>query len=185
MSLHIPVEFNRKCRSLVEVKRWKATECSMFLLYLGPVVMKSVLYEDKFVNFLTLHVAITLLSSKKFSNYIDYADSLLKYFVETFAIIYGEHYISYKVTTCYLYVMMWNGLGPLTFLMLCHLKITCKCWKRWNNLWEEFMKNIIFWSPMMPIIFMIQSFACTEHFTGPLMSSMNSLNQHEFESDRQ
>lgn len=61
----IPVEFNRKTWSLAAVKRWKATEFRMFLLYLSPVVMIWVRTEEKFVNFHTLHVAIALRSSKK------------------------------------------------------------------------------------------------------------------------
>jgi hypothetical protein len=49
----IPVEFNRKCRSLSEISRWKATEFRLFLLYLGPIVLKNVVdlavYEHFFI----------------------------------------------------------------------------------------------------------------------------------------
>lgn len=58
---HIPCEINRKTKSLSESNRWKGTEFRTFVLYTGPVVLKSVLDTDKYVNFLTLHVAITIL----------------------------------------------------------------------------------------------------------------------------
>jgi hypothetical protein len=95
---HIPCEINRESRSLIESDRWKATEFKTFVLYTGPVVLKSVLDADKYVNFLTLHVAITILSnSKHIELYLDYAKSLLKYFVKTFVILYGKENASRNV----------------------------------------------------------------------------------------
>lgn len=95
---HIPCEINRKTRSLSESNRWKGTEFRTFVLYTGPVVLKSVLDTDKYVNFLTLHVAITILSnSKHMELYLDYAKLLLKYFVKTFIILYGKENASHNV----------------------------------------------------------------------------------------
>jgi len=62
---NVPCEINRKPRSLFKCKRWKATEFRTFLLYTRPVVLKSVLNHDKYINFLTLHVAVTILSNSK------------------------------------------------------------------------------------------------------------------------
>jgi len=94
---NIPVEFNRKPRSLLEAKRWKATEFRQFLLYTGPVVLKKILNNDRYINFLSLHVAITILASSKYSYFIDYASDLFLYFVNTFKILYGAKNISHNV----------------------------------------------------------------------------------------
>lgn len=95
---NIPSEFNRKSRSLFQSKRWKATEFRTFLLYTGPVVLKSILNHDQYLNFLTLHVATTILSnSKHIKQYLDYSKSLLQYFVETFITLYGKENASHNV----------------------------------------------------------------------------------------
>lgn len=95
---NIPLEFNRKPRSLTESKRWKASEFRQFLLYTGPVVLKNILPDDKYQNFLSLHIAVTILSSSsKFLELIDYAHKLLHYFVETSIILYGQEHASHNI----------------------------------------------------------------------------------------
>ncbi|KYN04984.1 hypothetical protein ALC62_04129, partial [Cyphomyrmex costatus] len=95
---HIPCEINRKSRSLFECKRWKATEFRTFLLYTGSVALKSVLTYDKYINFLTFHIAITILSNSKHMNrYSDYAKLLLQYFVNTFIILYDKENTSINI----------------------------------------------------------------------------------------
>jgi len=86
---NIPLEFNRKPRSLQESRRWKATEFRQFLLYTGPVVLKSVLSHDIYLNFMCLNVAVTILSSPHIKH-LDYANSLFNYFVKSFIILYGK-----------------------------------------------------------------------------------------------
>ena len=89
---YIPSEFCRKHRSVVDFERWKATEFRFFLLYSGPVVLKSVLSRDYYEHFLSLHCAIRILCSKKlFRNLNTYANNLLKYFIETGNDLY-EHF---------------------------------------------------------------------------------------------
>lgn len=80
--------FNFKAQihsELTETKRWKATEFRLFLFYVGPIVTRNVLSRD----ILTLHVAMTILARETFVSQTEYANSLLKYFVDTFKMKYG------------------------------------------------------------------------------------------------
>lgn len=94
---NIPTEFNRKPRNLNEVKRWKATEFRQFLLYTGPVVLKSIISHDRYINFLSLHIATFILCNPTYKHYINYARSLMQYFVKTFIILYGKDQMSHNV----------------------------------------------------------------------------------------
>lgn len=94
---NIPLEFSRKPRSLNECKRWKATEFRQFLFYTGPLVLKNILSTDKYINFLTLHVATIILASPKHSELLEYAQSLMIYFVDTFISLYGQENVSHNV----------------------------------------------------------------------------------------
>lgn len=94
-----PVEFVRKPRELTILKSWKATEYHMFLLYFGPVILKEVLDEARYLNFLSLHVATTiLLDPKKCTNpeLLEYADKLLLRFVQEVSTVYDEKYITHN-----------------------------------------------------------------------------------------
>ncbi|CAG7712485.1 unnamed protein product [Allacma fusca] len=64
VKVNIPSEFQRKPRDLECYSRWKATECRLFLLYVGPVVMKNILVKEAYDNFLLLSVAIRILLQK-------------------------------------------------------------------------------------------------------------------------
>jgi len=95
----VPIEINRKPRELKLLLRWKATEFRTFLLYLGPVVLKSVLTSKKYENFLTLHFAVTILLSPKMckdSEMRNYARSLLQRFVEDFILLYSKDFITHN-----------------------------------------------------------------------------------------
>lgn len=65
LKINTPSEFVRRPRSLDEVKRWKATEFRLFLLYSGPVVLKTYISEDKYRTFLSLHIAARILATKR------------------------------------------------------------------------------------------------------------------------
>ncbi|KAK4877644.1 hypothetical protein RN001_010150 [Aquatica leii] len=82
LSPNVPREFNRKPRSLTEIKRWKATEFRQFLLY---------------TNFIVLHAAVTILSQPRFLIQVEYASELLEYFVKTFRTLYGYENVSHNV----------------------------------------------------------------------------------------
>lgn len=78
----IPYEFSRLPRSLHEVDKWKATELRLFLLYIGPVILKSVMSTKYYEHFLTLSVAIRILCHPELCFTLnEYAHNLLIYFV--------------------------------------------------------------------------------------------------------
>ena len=91
-------DFARKCRSLEYLSMFKATELRLFLLYIGPVVLKSRLTSDRFNNFMTLHKAVKILASPQYCRaYSDYAKSLMSNFVENASILYGNAFVTYNV----------------------------------------------------------------------------------------
>lgn len=92
-----PYEFNRKCRGLDFLKKWKATEFRTFVLYIGVVVLKDVIDPDVYFNFLLLHIGTTICISDYHKHLVDVADVLYSKFVETFIEIYGRSYVSYNV----------------------------------------------------------------------------------------
>lgn len=48
---NIPSEFIRKPRPLNEVKRWKATEFRLFILYTGPILLHNKLQKNFMIIF--------------------------------------------------------------------------------------------------------------------------------------
>lgn len=97
---YIPREFARKSRSISEMERWKATEFKLFLLYCGAVVLHTSVPENIYHNFLILFVACRILSSPKLekdSSMCNYAESLLKFFVQDAEQIYGREFVVYNV----------------------------------------------------------------------------------------
>lgn len=100
LKTYIPVEFQRKPRSLRYLPDWKAMEFRQLLLYTGPVILKTVLAPNVYENFLCLHVAVTILCSPQLSSNetnLFYTEELIQYFVNTFKFIYGSHHVSHNV----------------------------------------------------------------------------------------
>lgn len=93
----IPDEFNRKCRTLDLVKRWKATELRTFLLYIGPLVLLNNISTKQYEQFLALNVAMTIFLSPELSEKASFAHTLLQYFVKSFSNTYGNYLISHNV----------------------------------------------------------------------------------------
>lgn len=74
-----------------EVNKWKATKCRMFLLYLGPIVLK------KIINNRCLLVSITLLLTPNISDrLLTFCQQLLEYFIKQFIEIYRKQFISHN-----------------------------------------------------------------------------------------
>lgn len=93
-----PNEFVRKPRSLDEIKRWKATDFRFFVLYAGAIVLKGNIEKDKYINFLCLHIAVTIFSNDLYiQEYGDYVHSLLKSFIQNFGKLYGKENMSYNI----------------------------------------------------------------------------------------
>lgn len=94
-----PSEFVRRPRSINDVKLWKAVEFRNFLLYTDPIVLRYILKKDIYYHFITLHVAITILTRPNLchQNFINYAEALLENFVKFFEILYGRQYISHNI----------------------------------------------------------------------------------------
>jgi hypothetical protein len=90
-------EFVRKPRQLEDILRWKATELRTFLLYIGPVILKVILTDSCFKNFMSLNIAMIILLSPNYGSLIDYAQKLLNYFVQTFEQIYGQYLMSHNI----------------------------------------------------------------------------------------
>ena len=111
---YIPREFSRKPRALTEYKLWKATELRLFLLYVGPVVLKGFLSHDAYVNFLDLSVAVRiLLCQPLMKDFLEYAGQLLKYFVQSFCTLYAEDQLVYNVHSLIHLVEDAKKFGPL------------------------------------------------------------------------
>lgn len=96
----MPSEFARQPRSLHEIDRWKATELRQFLLYTGPVVLKTVVSPERYKHFLSLTVAMSILleSDDRIQNaYLQYAHELIKHFVTSCTALYGKTFPVYNV----------------------------------------------------------------------------------------
>ncbi|XP_071579761.1 uncharacterized protein [Temnothorax nylanderi] len=98
LSTWIPEEFQRKCRSLKEFEHWKATEFRLFLLYIGPAALRTILPLDHYIHFNAFNCAMRILCHLVdcFRNN-QYAQDLLKYFVRECKTLYGEENLIYNV----------------------------------------------------------------------------------------
>ena len=97
---YITYDFARKPRALKFLKLFKATEFRQLLLYTGVIILRNFVNDNVYVNFLTLHVATTILSNPVLcekKDYVDYAEKLLIKFVNDFEILYGAEYVTHNV----------------------------------------------------------------------------------------
>ena len=95
---YTPLEFARRPRFLQELKKWKATEFRQFLLYTGPMILKKILPEKHYKNFMKLHVAIKILATPKMCiDYNELAQRLITFFVKDCKDLYGKRFICYNI----------------------------------------------------------------------------------------
>lgn len=109
----IPSEFARKTRHVQDVSRWKATELRLFLIYIGPIVLKNIVNHNIFTNFMSLYISMLILLSPDYQCYVNYAESLLDYFVRTFEEIYGRQHVSHNIHGLLHLVDDYKIYGPL------------------------------------------------------------------------
>lgn len=92
---YTPAEFVRKPDTLSFLSMWKATQLRQFLLYISYAAMVDIIPLNIFTMFLRLSVAIRILCSSESSLYDEAHFQLLK-FLEEFAEIFGEEYLSHN-----------------------------------------------------------------------------------------
>nr|CAI5867347.1 unnamed protein product [Callosobruchus analis] len=97
LSCKLPLEIHRSVRGLDCLSQWKGLEYRTFFYYIGIVVLKDYLPYDVYEHFLVLFCAITICSSKFYSQYISLADQMLLHYIEKYKDIYGEDYITSNV----------------------------------------------------------------------------------------
>src|SRR5690606_27973683 len=89
--ISLPSNFQRQPSHISNFAEWKANQFRSFLLYIGPVVLKKYLTEEKYHHFLILHVAMRiLLSPENCEKFAFYAKTLLLQFVQLYQDIYGK-----------------------------------------------------------------------------------------------
>ncbi len=126
ISSFFPTQFNRKPRALDEVKLWKATEFRTFLLYVGPVVLKTILDKSEYELFLSLSIGVAILYNRSLMDqHSAYANDLLNYFVSNANSRYGENFCSYNVHCLLHLVDVANKAGTL---------LNCTAYKFENNM---------------------------------------------------
>ncbi|CAI6372829.1 unnamed protein product [Macrosiphum euphorbiae] len=107
-------DFSRFPRGLNEVPRWKATEFRLFLLYIGPIVLKDILNNECYLHFMCLHICFRILLVKNSSDeLVGFVEKLLSYFVQKFGIIYGQKFMSHNVHGLLHIVDDYKQFGPL------------------------------------------------------------------------
>lgn len=105
MRPYVPTEFNRKCRDVLE--SWKATEYRLFLLYVGPIILKPILSQQQYTHFLKLSTSIRIMCCKELiKDQLNTAEQLINSFVSNFSIVYNEpityniHMVSHLPSCC-------------------------------------------------------------------------------------
>lgn len=115
VSDQFPSDFARKPRSLEFADRFKATECRMFLLYTGPIVLKDILSRKSYEHFLLLHFSIKQLTQPQLltSDELRFVQECLLSFIRHSKALYGKVFVSYNVhSICHL-VEDYKRFGPL------------------------------------------------------------------------
>jgi len=90
----------------------KMEEFRLFLLYTGPVVLKSIVTDDCYFHFICLHVCFRILLDP-YIELIHFCDIVLTYFVKQFGKLYDNQFISHNVHGLLHLVDDFKKCGPL------------------------------------------------------------------------
>ncbi|XP_031330642.1 uncharacterized protein LOC116161619 isoform X2 [Photinus pyralis] len=96
----LPLEFARKARVFNEVKRFKAVEFRLFILYAAPIIVRKHLQRSYSKLIMILHVIVTVLCSTRNIRKIDvvnYITDLSNRFITLAKNIFGYDFISQNV----------------------------------------------------------------------------------------
>lgn len=111
-----PVEFQHKLRSFIDsLGLMKGTEFRQYLLFVGPLLLRGIVDEEKISNLITLQIASTIFSHKRFAIYYNEADMLMRKFITDFAAIYHPSHVVYVVHS------------------LCHMRHFVDLYGPWDN----------------------------------------------------
>ncbi|KMQ85236.1 hypothetical protein RF55_16325 [Lasius niger] len=92
-----PLDFNRPPRSLEELSFFKATEYRRLCIYDGVRVFKEIPDENLYKHFLLLHCGIYILAGPFHQTLNNFANKLLRTFIEHAAVIFEDKFIVYNV----------------------------------------------------------------------------------------
>ncbi|XP_072159339.1 uncharacterized protein [Bemisia tabaci] len=98
----IPSDFQRKPADIRNVGGCKATESRLYLMYLGPVILKNSLDKERYIHFMELSIAIRIYHHASFcadDGTRKFAGELLRHFVWRYPQLYGEINVSHNVHT--------------------------------------------------------------------------------------
>ncbi|XP_058128338.1 uncharacterized protein LOC131291482 [Anopheles ziemanni] len=112
-TIKLPSEIHRKLRTLKYVNFWKGSEYASFLHYASIVLLKEHLEDNVYEHFLLFFCSVTLFFSSVYQLYWPVAGEMMKKFVEDYASIYGERYISSNVHNLQHILEEVEHFGPL------------------------------------------------------------------------
>lgn len=93
-----PIEFQHRLRSFIDdLGFMKGSDFRQYLLYVGPVLLRGIVDEEKVQNLLKLQIASIIFSHERFSMYDNEANTLMRMFIEDFAAIYHPCHVVYVV----------------------------------------------------------------------------------------
>lgn len=91
LNRHKPKEIHRSIRKLVDIKYWKGTEFRSFLLYFGPVILKTYLPTHVYDHFLRLFCAVTICYSDVYKEYLHIAKKWFDEYIIGCMEMYSAH----------------------------------------------------------------------------------------------